>query len=66
MTKQWTPEHVKLGLAVNSVCTKLRNLANADIVRHADPRLACLLINLACELRRGFRPHRRIVSREAA
>jgi hypothetical protein len=63
--KRWTPEHIRLGLACNRVSRRLLDLANCRMVLHAHPALQGVLINLAGELRRGFRPHREIPSRDA-
>ena len=61
----WTPEHIRLGVAANRVSRHLLDLANTTMVTEANPVLKKILIGLACDLRRGFRPRRRIVERAA-
>ncbi len=62
--KRWEPAHVQLAVAANRVSRRLLDLANVNMVRQAHPALGRILIDLAGELRRGFRPDRRISSRE--
>jgi hypothetical protein len=64
--KHWNPAHIRLGVACNSVARQLLDLANCEPVQNAHPAVARALIRLAAELRRGFRPRRRISSQERA
>ena len=61
---RWTPEHIRLGTAANSVARRLRDIANCALMDGVNPALPRLLIELAAELRRGFRPNRAIPARE--
>jgi hypothetical protein len=66
VTRVWTQEHVRLATATNRVSRRLLDLANTQMVEVSHPALRRVLIDLASELRRGFRPRRRIETRERA
>ncbi len=58
-----TPEFIRLGSAALSVRRRLLDLANSLSTRELHPELPRLLIGLAGELRRGFRPRRSVRAR---
>ena len=58
MTKNLSPEHIKIGSASLRVSRKLRALPN--VVYETHPTLARLLVAQAAELRRSFRPARKV------
>jgi hypothetical protein len=64
--KKWSSDHIQLAVACNCVSRKLLDLANTEMVQAANPALSRGLIDLAGELRRGFRPQRPIPSRKGA